>query len=267
MNDPNPTKTTDHTITLQNLTPSTKYHFRVTAYSLPEVTGYSKDFTFSTLAPKVKAEVANVGNDKFDVRWYTPQKTSSIVEYTDVKTGSIKQIEDLTLVQSHSTTVDSLTPDSMYKVRVYGYDQDNNVSQDDTVYVHTTKDVTPPVISSFKIDNALLPGNANRLQTVVSWTTDKPSDSTVYYEEGVGTGDTLSSSVTQSGSVTGHILIIPSLKISTVYRIKVASKDAAGNVGQSPVKTILTPQSTENVIDVIVKNLQASFGFLKKLNQ
>jgi hypothetical protein len=258
-------KTTDHSITLSGLVPSTSYHSRVSAYSLPGVIGYSEDKTFATKAMVKTTEIGKIGNTDFQVQWITSQKTSSIVEYTDSKTGQTKQVKNVSPVQNHVVSVTDVAPNTTYYVKVFGYDANNNIVEGGNLTVKTTRDVVVPVISNIKINSAMLPGQTNLLQTVVSWVTNEPSSSQVYYDQGVSTSEILKNHVEQASLTTGHILIVPSLTPSTVYRFKIISTDASGNVAQSAIKTVLTPQSEENVIDVIIKNLQESFGFLQNL--
>ena len=126
------------------------------------------------------------------------------------------------------------------------------------------------VIVSVRIDNALFPGRNDRLQTVVSWQTDEPATSQIYYEEGLGAaGETkLSNKAGQEDVMNeSHIVILTAFKPSTIYRIKIISRDASGNIGETSIKTILTPQSAESVLDVIIGNLEERFGFLKKLQR
>jgi len=258
-------KSTDHTLTLTGLTPSTPYHFRVSAYVLPGVLGYSEDITFATKASATNTEIGKIGNTDFQVQWQTGEKTSSIVDYTDTATGKKQRVEDNGLVLNHVVHVENLTPNTSYAVRVYGYDADRNLVEGGELSVRTTRDIVAPVISNIRINSALLPGQSNLLQTVISWTTDEPTTSQVFYDEGVSKSENLARSAKQEGYATEHILIVPSLKSSTVYRFRVQSEDQAGNLARSPIKTVLTPERAENVIDVIIKNIQESFGFLQKL--
>lgn len=260
-------KSVDHDLQLTNLAPAAKYHFRVESYSLPGVVGYSKDNTFTTEAAKIQTEVAKVENKAFEVRWTSKDKTSSVVEYKNLKTGKISRIEDPEQVLNHNIRVENLDPNTPYTVKAYGFDANSIKVEGAELSINTKKDITAPKISNIKVDNAILPGQTSKLQTVISWKTDEPADSSVYYEEGASQNTDLKNKSITPGLSTEHIVIISALKVSTVYRIKIASADDAGNVAESPVRTILTPHSAENVLDIIVKNLEESFGFLKQLQQ
>ena len=211
--------------------------------------------------------MCKIGNTEFQIQWITSSKTSSVVEYTNTLTGRRQQQEDKNLVENHVMKIENLNPATEYSIRTFGYDTDNNLFEGGNIKVKTTKDLKVPEISNIRINSALLPGQSNLLQTVISWTTNEPSTSQVYYDEGVSKGEDLAKSVKQEGLTMEHILIVPSLKPSTVYRFRIISVDQAGNTARSPVKTVLTPEKGENVIDIIIKNLQESFGFLKNLSK
>lgn len=264
------TKSKDHKISLSGLSPSTTYHFQVSSFALPGVIRKSSDAIFITKSSKLKAEVAKLGNTEVEIRWVTPFETTSYLEYKDLSSGKISRTGDSVSVKNHSILLENLTADTPYEIRAFGYDGKNSISEADLLKIRTKKDTQAPVISSIKIDNALVPGRSDRLQTVISWKTDEPASSVVHFEEGVSTlkDAALANSAGQKSEFsTEHIVIITSLKASTVYRIQISSADEAKNEAKTPVRTILTPNSAESVLDVIIRNLEDSFGFLKKLRQ
>ena len=115
---------------------------------------------------------------------------------------------------------------------------------------------------------ALVPGRTDRVQTIISWATDEPADSIVYYEEGVGTtGDTkeLAYNAEVPDLSTNHNVILSSLKPGAIYRIKITSADDSGNIGIFGPRTIITPRQTESITDIIFKNFEDSFKFLRNM--
>lgn len=260
-------KISSHAVELSGLEPSTVYHFQIQANAIPGVVAKSNDVTFVTKALKIKPEVTRIGNTDFEVRWVTPEKTTSNLEHKNLRTGAVSTIGDTEQVTTHSIKVENLTPDTSYQIRVYGYDEKTNIVEGEPITVRTKLDTVPPVITGIRVDNALVPGRTDRLQSVVSWHTEEPANSIVYFEEGVGGLSTvLSNKVSQERVyTTDHIIIVTGFKPSTVYRIQVASADESGNVATSAARTILTPRSAETVVDIIIKNLQETFGFLNRL--
>jgi len=257
-----------HTVDLANLLPNTLYHFQARAYVFPQVVGTTTDMTFSTKAAPITANIVDVKNNGFSVVWQSNEPTTSVVEYTNRKTGDSNLITDSTPATYHNVPIINLPSGTSYTVRVSGINAAGNTVQAAApLNVTTSIDVTPPVISNFKVDNALVPGNTGFIQTVVGWQTDKPANSIVYYEQGAGasasTTRELSSKVqTLDVYSTAHIVILPHLTAGTVYRIKVVSTDMSGNTKVFGPTSIITPNQTQSVLDIIVKNFENTFKFL-----
>jgi hypothetical protein len=262
-------KIKNHKVILTGLSPANKYHLQAKAYSIPGVTGKSKDIEFITKASKIAPQVVKLGNTNAEIRWITNDETSSFIEYKNLVTRQIAQKGDNTMAKAHSVSLDNLTPATPYEIRAFGYDINKNIVEGNTISIRTKQDTTAPQISSIKVDNALLPGRTDRLQTIVFWKTDEPTNSIVNYEEGIGTNEklTLQEDSQKGEYTTDHAVIIANFKPSTVYRIQVVSEDEAGNKTVSPIRAILTPRSAESIVDIIFKNFQESFGFLKNLQQ
>jgi hypothetical protein len=62
-------------------------------------------------------------------------------------------------------------------------------------------------------------------------------------------------------------VVLNRLRPATVYRFRVASADPAGNKALSRDYTLLTPQKKETVLEIIIKNFEETFGFLKTLGR
>ncbi len=260
-------KTIDHEINLVNLKPDTKYHVMARGFSIPGVTGSSADITFLTEAPSIQATIGSVGNDSFRATWFTAEPTTSVVEYKNLKTGELNQKSSDSKVSSHDIKVDNLTPGTSYSVSVYGYNEKGNkVSITESIRITTSIDTTAPVISSLKIDSALIAGRTDRSQTIISWKTDEPSNSTVYFKEGVaGPNEELTNKVEMLNNlVIDHAVVVSSLKPGGLYSIQISSTDAAGNTTLFPVRTVVVPQQTQSVVEIIFKNFEDTFQFLKR---
>ncbi|MBI2409765.1 fibronectin type III domain-containing protein [Candidatus Kaiserbacteria bacterium] len=264
---PTATSTREHSVTLTGLSPDTVYHVQASSYVFPQVVGRSKDLIFSTKASPIIPNIAAVRNDGFSIAWKTDQPTTAILEYRDLKTGSSNRIVDVTPRTYHDVKVENLPSGTPYEIAVSGRNASGNlIEAAKTLRVTTSVDVTPPVISNFKVDSALVPGRAGFVQTVVGWQTDKPANSVLYYEEGagaVGTSTPLANKVEAVDTYTkSHILIIPNLRSGAVYRIKALSTDQSGNTKVFGPTSIITPKQTQSVLDIIVKNFEESFSFL-----
>ncbi len=264
-------KVTDHEMVLSNLKPNTRYHFRVKAFSLPQLVGQSNDLTFVTKALSIQAQISEVTNNSFAVSWRTADATTSVVEYRNTKTGITNQKSLPEQSTSHQITVDGLNPATTYDVSVYGINaKGNRVQTASSLKVTTSQDTKAPEILSLKIDTAIVPGRNDRTQTIVSWKTNEPSTSTVMFEEGA-TGDKdkpLANKVEITNSlVLDHAVVLTVLKPGGLYRIQIASTDSAGNTTTLPVKTIVVPRQSESILDVIFKNFEDTFKFLRQVGK
>lgn len=263
-------KTIEHNLTLEGLKGNTKYHIQARAFSLPKVIGKSADVTFITKASKIAGSIVERKKDSFTVVWTTGEPTSTIVEYKNLKNGITQRKTDDAKKTSHSMKIENLPPGTAYEVYLSGLTEQGNIAEAGSpLSVTTSRDVTAPTISGFKVDNALVPGRTDRIQTIVSWITDEPGNATVYYEEGAGNaGDTkelANKNETLDSYTVGHSIILPNLKPGTIYRLKVTSRDDSGNLGSFGPRTIITPKQTESITDIIFKNFEDSFKFLRKI--
>lgn len=262
-------KSANHNVDLVNLKSNTKYHIQAKSYVFPQVMGKSADITFVTKAAKVKADILEKKKDGFTVAWSTDEPTTSIVEYKNLRTGETNRTADNTKKTYHAVKIENLPSATSYTVKVSGVNgNDNTIEAADAIDVTTSSDTIPPTISNFKVDNALVPGRTDRIQTVVGWQTDEPANSVVYYQEGAGTpGDTaeLANKVESLDNYTAnHIMILASLKPGAIYRLKVISTDEGGNAKVFGPRTIITPRQTESVLDIIFKNFEDTFKFLRQ---
>lgn len=263
-------KATEHTIKLAGLKPNTKYHYQARAFSLPQVIGKSVDYTFITKAAKIAGSVVERKKDSFTVVWTTTEPTTSIVEYKNLKSGVTERKVDDARRTSHSMKIENLPSGTTYEVNISGLtEQGNTVEAGSPLSVTTSTDTVAPTISGFKVDNALVPGRTDRIQTIVSWDTDEPANGTVFFEEGAGTaGDTkelANKSEALDSYVVKHSVILPNLKPGTIYRLKVTSADDSGNEGSFGPRTVITPRQTESITDIIFKNFEDSFKFLRQI--
>jgi len=263
-------KTREHSLILIGLKPNTTYHFKAKSFSVPQVVGEGRDMTFITKAPAVQASVIDVKTSSFRAAWTTDVAASSIVEYKNLTTGVIERIINEPLVTYHDILVDNLRPGTRYEVKVLGYSASGNLLSSGTAMnVLTSTDIAAPKIGNFKVDGALVPGRTDRIQTIVSWTTDEPGTGIVEYQEGAGSvADGFANKVTITDSyVTNHVVILANLKPGTIYQFKITSADQAGNTASFGPRTIITPQKGESIFDVIFKNFEDTFKFLRGAGQ
>jgi len=260
-------RTRDHKLNLVGLKSNTRYHYMVKSFTLPQVVGKSDDLTFITKTGTAHPRIAQTLNNGFRIVWSTDEPASSIVTYKNLRTGEVNQKTDPQKVVDHEILIDNLTPATTYELTISGYNEkDNPIQSGDSLTARTSQDVTPPIISNIKIDNALVPGRNDRVQTVVSWKTDEPTNSLVLYQDGTaGAKADFKQIGDKSSYSTDHNVIITDLKPGQLYRVRIETADQAGNKTQSPVRTIITPRQSESIVDIVIKNFEETFNFLQKI--
>ncbi|MDD4308237.1 MAG: DUF5011 domain-containing protein [Thermoplasmata archaeon] len=258
-------KSLSHSLILSGLKANTKYHVMAKAFSLPQVVGQSNDIVFTTLPSKISGAIIDKKKDSFTVVWTTDEPTTSIVDYKNTITGRASRTMDNSQNTSHSIKIENLTPGTSYQVDISGVNKDGNIFEAaSSLFVTTSVDITAPIINNVKVDSALVLGRTDRIQTIISWQTDEPSTSIVYYEEGSGilTKELSNKQEDLNTFTTNHSIVLTSLKPGTVYRFQVASTDSANNTVKPPIRTIITPRRTESIVDVIFKNFNETFNFI-----
>jgi hypothetical protein len=142
-------------------------------------------------------------------------------------------------------------------------DEKNNVSRSSQYSFTTDKDSAGPAISVVNSRSTVISGQ-NKVQTIITWTTDEPSKNKVEYALG-GAGNTFDQETDLSGDyLTNHIVILSGLNPATVYRYRVASVDRTGNTTYSDPYVLLTPQREVSALDLIIKNLEGTFGWMNR---
>ncbi|MEK9147870.1 MAG: fibronectin type III domain-containing protein, partial [Patescibacteria group bacterium] len=262
------TKTREHSILLTGLMPNTRYHFQVKSFSIPRAVGRSDDLTFVTKASKITPQISAVKKNSFTVTWFTDEPASSIVEYTNLSTAAIQKVTEERQTSSHSILVENLTPDTSYRVSAFGYNSKGNLLEaEGSITIHTGRDVIAPTVSALKIESALFPGRTDLVQTAISWTTDEPATSIVEFQQGATrTGDTLEQKEEVPGVLnTRHSIVLTKFRPGGIYQVRAVSRDEAGNEGSSPVRMIVTPRETKSIFDVVIRNFEDTFQFVRKL--
>jgi hypothetical protein len=166
-------------------------------------------------------------------------------------------------------TIDNLPQGRTYEVRVSGLNDDKNLLSAEPVKVVMSRDTTAPVLSGFKVESFMVPGRADRVQTVVTWQTDEPATSVVEYNEGAGKSakgfaDRYENTKDLS---TNHTVALLNLKPETVYELQVTTADAFGNKTVFGPRTVITPKQAQSIIDVIFSNFNDTFKFVHNINQ
>ncbi len=230
--------------------------------------GQSGDLTFTTTSvmPAVDGfRVAGVKTASADLAWTTNIPTASVIVYTNLSTGRSLSVGDPTYVVVHAFTVPGLDAGTAYDVLVKAQNEAGAEASSPTLSFKTTVDRVPPVVADVSADSTLYPGAQSKVQTIVSWLTDKPSSSQVFYQEGVAADAKALSTPADANLILKHIVVLTTFKPGAVYKYWVVSRDASGNVSKSETFTVLTPIQKQTVLDLIGKNFQSVFGWTKQV--
>lgn len=177
------------------------------------------------------------------ITWTTNESSDTQVEYGTTTSYGSSTTLNTALVTSHSQSLSSLTPNTLYHYRVKSKDAAGNLatSADNTF----TTLANPPVISNVQATSI------TATSVTITWTTDRATTSKINY--GLTSSHT-SSTVKDTTLVTSHSVSIGGLSSSTLYHYQVESTDS-GNL--TSVSTDATFTTSAPVLPVI-SNVQAT---------
>ncbi len=270
--DPN-TYTTKHTVILTNLQPATVYHYQIRSKTKVSQETKSIDFTFSTQEKAFEISsyiIDKTSGDEVIFRWTTNINADSSVQYIPYR-NNIKQVDEVKTVSDtvptiiHQVSVPGLEAGTFYDVELKSVSADGSVATKLIDAFTTDTENAPPLISQIQTTSALSPGKDAKVQTIISWTTNEPSTSRVYYRKGVGSAtDELPEKTPLDDTYSRrHIVVVTAFDPGAVYQFKVESIDSAGTTSLSKPLTVLTPQKEQTVLDVIINAAEQTFGWLK----
>lgn len=258
---------TEHRVEVNGLTPATEYHFRVSSESTLGLTGYSGDMVFKTksILPDIyNIQIAKVQEESATIKWTTNVPCSSIVEYTNLNSSQTKLEGNSSFITVHSIKLSSLIFDTYYSFVIKVESEEGEKAESDPMTFITIRDKFPPVISKVNTESTIYPGSENRIQTIASWYTDEPAMCQLFYHQGLVLIDEPESQPEEEDYGVKHVHVITNFLPSSVYKFWIICKDEALNVAKSDDFTMLTPTQEESIIDIIIKNFESSFGWLKK---
>lgn len=169
-------------------------------------------------------EVGNITHTSATITWITDVVATSVVNY-GTTTPPTSQVENLTLVTSHSVTLSGLNPGTTYYYDVRSTDEAGNTTSDNNgglYYTFTTTvppDTPTPMITGVQAI-AITATSAN-----IVWTTDEPATSVVNY----GNTTALDLTVSDATLVTSHSVPLSALDPMTTYYYEVQSTNERGN--------------------------------------
>jgi len=259
---------TTHTLKLEGLDHSTTYHFRIVGTDTDGNPLEGEDHVFTTLTyPKVHnvkfEQQKNTATSTVKVTWESNVPTTSIVEYLGGDLTTPKESAKSALSLKHTLTISNLKDNASYQFKVKGRDAYGNEAISDSFKVKTDLDSRPPAIFDITTEASTIGfGNDAKGQVIISWQTDEPATSQVEYSTGTSGDNYDQRTQEDSALATTHVIVLSDLKSSSSYHFRVVSKDNAENKSESEDTSLLTNQAQKSVVDIVIKSLEDSIGWI-----
>ena len=261
--------TTDHEIQLIGLDAFTDYSFKVVSTDDVGITGESRTFTFQTkaIAPNIRnLRVVKVEENAATLAWDTTVPAKALVEYQDQTTGAQNSVGRPTLATSHQMRLADLTLGTRYVAFVTAENSGGDRVKSQPIQFITVRDIAPPIITNVTNESTLFPGGESRIQTIIEWDTDEPSNCLMTYQEGVAGGTEPFTIEKENPSFnTTHVEVVVDFAPATVYQFYLNCVDVAGNSIQSENFVLFTPIQEKNIIDLILENFESTFGWVSNI--
>ncbi len=261
--------TTEHEIRIIGLEPFTQYSFKVRSTDNVGMVGESRNFTFTTKAslPEIRnLRILKVEENAATLAWDTTVPSRALVEYQDLTTGEQSSVGRPTLTTSHQMRLSNLTLGTRYVAFVIAENSGGDRVRSQPLQFITVRDIVPPIISNVTNDSTIFPGGESRIQTIVEWNSDEPAHCIMTYREGVAGGvDPTVITKEQKDYTTRHVQVITDFSPATVYQFWLNCEDEAGNAAQSENFVLFTPIQEKNIIDIILENFEATFGWVRNI--
>jgi hypothetical protein len=261
--------TQEHQVELIGLEPFTEYTFRVESTDELDITGVSENFTFRTKAerPEIRnLRIVKVEENAATLAWDTTAPAEALVEYQNLSTGEQNSVGRPTLATSHQMRLADLTFGTRYVAFVVSENSSGDRVRSQPIQFITVRDTAAPIISNVTNESTIFPGSESRIQTIVEWETDEPSTCSMIYQEGVaGATDEVVLEPDELEYNTGHVQVITEFAPATVYQFYLECTDESENTARSEDFVLFTPIQEKSIIDLIIENFEATFGWVQNI--
>lgn len=261
---------TDHEVTVTGLSPATTYHFRVSSETTLGQKSMSTDQVFVTksVLPEIyNISIAKIEEDAATITFTTNIPCSSLVEYTNLDNNDTRMEGSSAFTTIHNVRLTGLKYDTYYSAVITVENEHGEKTKSAPITFLTIKDEIPPVVSKVKTESTLYPGSDNKVQTIVSWETDEQAVCQFFFHLGLTAPDKVDELPIEKDYTQKHTQVTTNLLPSTVYKFWVECFDDVENKARSSDFIILTPSREENIIDIILKNFEGTFGWVKKMGK
>jgi hypothetical protein len=258
---------TDHTVQITGLSPATTYHFQVGSKTTLGVESQSTDNIFVTksILPEIyNITIAKIEEEAVTINFATNIPCSAYIEYTDLDTGETKMQGNSNYAIVHSVRIDNLKYDTYYSAIITAESEAGDRVQSPPFTFLTIKDVVPPAISKVNTESTLYPGADVKVQTIVSWETDEAAVCQFSFHQGFNATEKVNVLAMETDYGQKHVQVTTDLLPSTVYKFWIECYDKVGNKARTSDYIMLTPTQEQNIIDIILKNFESTFGWVNK---
>lgn len=268
---------TDHVVTVYGLNPDTNYHYQIRSKAQMGPMARSRDFTFKTNLENL--QIVSFFSQIIDqqtavIKWVTNKESDSAVEYAPFRGNVLaidqtKTVKDTVPTVIHEIRISEFEPGVFYNIVLSSMDTEGNLAKETLEHFSTAEDDLPPDITNIKADSTVFLDRGNKTQTIITWVTNEPSTSQIYYQEGVQNNsvDLAEKTDLNSNYTKEHVMVITKFKPGVVYSFRVESVDSGGNVSRSNVHTFMTAKKKESILQIIMRILEETFGWIQKLNK
>ncbi|KKT35086.1 MAG: hypothetical protein UW24_C0015G0020 [Parcubacteria group bacterium GW2011_GWA2_44_12] len=127
----------------------------------------------------------------------------------------------------------------------------------DRIEFTSSVDEQAPRVLALDVETLLVEKD-KKIKVLISWKTNEPVKSILYWDKGVARGRKLKyvQEVDEDYSLT-HVSVLENFEKGSTYQLRVAVTDKAGNKGISQDSTFLTPTEENNIINLIWNALTA----------
>lgn len=258
----------DHTVIIEGLRPATTYHFQVSSKTSLDQEAKSVDniFTTKSILPIIQnLSLSKIEETSATITFSTNVPTSAIIEYTNLNTGESKLEGQSAFLTNHSIRLSNLIFDTYYSAVVTVENEQNEKAVSEPLTFITTRDSEPPTISRVNTESTLYPGSDNRVQTIISYETDESAKCQLNYHRGIVSLDGDEQLPEETDYVSNHVQVVTNFLPANVYKFWIICRDSAQNMARSQDFTMLTPSQEESIIDIILKNFEGTFGWIKNI--
>lgn len=268
---------TTHQVILAGLKPDTTYN-----YQLRGVNALGSKLEFAPAKFKTTAKVAKIDNytvdrlsdEKASFKWSSSLPTDTSVRITPYHDNVLAQdearvVNNKIMTSLHEMTISNFEPGVFYKIDLFGQDNSGRSLSQSIEAFSTVSNDLPLLIEQIKSDSALAFSEGTQVQTIVSWNTTISATSKIYYRPGTSNDETNwpKETTVDKNYTRRHLVVMTDFAPGEIYQLQVESVGTNGQTARSKTFTILTPRQRESVFQVIIKNVEQTFGWLSKMNK